>query len=118
MKSDNIGNVSLFCREHRQWWNEGMATLTMHEIPRAKFDATRYLWGNVVVILWGPSWHTHNSHSLHHFLFRNWRGRGMWHSSQNRDVVSLLHKTSSNFIDMRLNTTHIWEVACSYHQNV
>src|SRR6266568_2069481 len=93
MESDDIGNLSFFSCQHCQWWNECMAALAMNQIPCAMFNTRKHLWGDAVVTLRGPGPYTDNAHSP-------------------------TRETTSNFIDMRFNTTHIREVSRSHHQNV
>src|SRR6266849_5239909 len=118
MESDDIGDLSFFSCQHCQWWNECVAALTMNEIPRAMFDKRKHLRGDAVVTLRGPGPYTNNAHSLDHFLFRQRSSRGIWYGCKNCDVDSPTRKTTSNFVDMRFNTTYIREVSRCHHQNV
>src|SRR2546425_9693530 len=118
MESDDIGNLCLFSCQHCQRWHESMTSLAMNKIPCTIFDNRKYLRGNAVVTLRGPSPNTNNAHFLYHLLTRKWSSRGIWHSCKNRDADSSTRKTASNFIDVRFNTTHIREISRSDHQNV
>src|SRR6266705_1719476 len=118
MECDDIWCLRFFSCQHCQRWNECVAALAMNEIPCAIFDTRKHLRGDAVVTLRGPGPHTNNAHSLDHFLFGQWSSLGMWHSCKNRDTDSSTRKTTSNFIDLRFNTTYIREISRSHHQNV
>src|SRR5947208_2191901 len=95
-----------------------MATLAMNEIPCARFDNRKHLWGDAVVTPCCPGPNTNNVHSLDHLLPGKWGREGIWHSCQKCHIDTITRKAASGFMDMRFNTTHTREVARSHHQNV
>src|SRR5579863_520105 len=118
MKSDNVGDLCLPGCQHRQRRNKCVTSLTMDEVPLATFNQSIYFWRNVIIALRWPCLNANNAHPFDLGLPGKRFNALAWLSSQQRNADPITRQASSNFMHMRLDSSHVWKIARRYHQYV